>query len=47
MSLIYLNLGMVWLDRPRSEDTWINDQRANGIQEVDGSIPFGSTSRNK
>ena len=28
-------------DRPRS--TAIKHQRANGIQEVDGSIPFGST----
>jgi len=23
------------------------DRRGNGIQEVDGSIPFGSTTRNK
>jgi len=31
------------IDPNRTTRNWINHRSANGIQEVDGSIPFGST----
>ena len=36
-------LGATRVDPPPPGCTSINHQTANGIQEVDGSIPFGST----
>jgi len=41
--LINHNLRVNFVNPAPSRYTWIHLQRANGIQEVDGSIPFGST----
>jgi len=37
------DLGVNGIHRRRTARIVINHQTANGIQEVDGSIPFGST----
>ncbi len=39
--LLYLRVDC--FDPNRTTRTWINQHLTNGIQEVDGSIPFGST----
>ena len=41
--LLPLDLRVHCLDPNRTTRTWINRQTANGIQEVVGSIPIGST----
>jgi hypothetical protein len=43
MSLILIKLRAICFDHNRPHDPGINHHRANGIQEVVGSIPIGST----